>query len=144
MQNIREYLVSSAFFQSSLFITQENDDNTHIYFELSYRPPKKIYIKLMATSQVNKTCDVIYEGVYDQFDQKIRAPAFYPPDATELIKECLGIMTLNRRAKNTHIMGIPCSLHEKKMREKWFAEVLLETFCTIFYNAKVNNIHMSY
>lgn len=143
MNNIAEYIKSNAFYNSSVFITQENEDNTYIYFELSYMPVRKVYIRMMMTSQVNKTCDVIYQCVYDQFDYSIRAPQEYSENPVDIIKECLEIFIINKCAKKTYVVGVPSSVHRKEMREKWFKEVLVETFCLILYNGKVKEIHMS-
>lgn len=143
MELIPAYIISDAFLNSELYITQENDDYTKIFFELSYRPDAKIYICLKMSSKVNKTFDIVYECIYDQFRHKIHAPQEYPDNPATIIEECMEILTQNRHAINTHIKGNPFFAHNKEMRNKWFKEVMLETFGKILYDAKVKNMTMS-
>ena len=143
METLNEYLKSSAFYDSSVYITQTNDDNTRIFFELSYIANRKIYIKMMSSSKVNKVCDTIYECIYDQLDHEIRSPEDYPANPAKIIIECLTIMIYNKCAVQTYIAGVPSSVHKKDMRDKWFREVIYETFGRFLSKGGIKTIHMS-
>lgn len=143
MELIPEFLVSDAMFKSHIYITQDNEDNSKLYFELHHEDANKLYISLRMSSAENKEPDMVYHCIYDQYNHRVHAPLNYPDNPSEIIGECLEVIVQNKQAKRTTLTGIPFYGHDKKMKAKWFKEVMLETFGKVLHDGKVKGLAMT-